>query len=1335
VCILMECVRSVPGASRAGSKTGTIGVPLGNSNWRGEEIMNASVLKKCWRKALWLGLVALAIVPLGRAQAPALAAQSRITAAVNENNRVTLRGNTHPLARPQFDQGAVADAQPIQRVLLLLQRSPEQETALRALLDQQQSKSSSSYHQWLTPQQFGQQFGPSDADVAAVTGWLESHGFQVNRVSAGKTVIEFSGNAGQVRDAFGTELHRFVVNGQQHLANASDPQIPAALAPVVAGAVSLNDFGRKALHKVGGFIASSPQATGVKPAFTGTCNSGPGTPSFTCYVVAPFDFATIYNSLALWNSATPVDGTGQTIAIVGDSNINCSDVTNFRTFFDLPVSNPNDCTKATSNVQVILDGPDPGLTPDEIEADLDVEWSGAVAKGAHIDFVTSESTDVSAGVDLSAEYIIDNNLAPVMSESFGDCELNLGNGGSEFYSALWEQAAAQGITVMISAGDSGAADCDNDNQVDVSSDGLAVSGLASTPFNVAVGGTDFNDAGNQATFWNPGSNGTTQQSVKGYVPEIPWDDSCAASSATGCSGVTISGAPASLNIVAGGGGQSNCVTQNIAGVCTGGFLKPAWQSGKAVTGLAMTDGTRDVPDVSLFAAAGSGSNSFYPICESDAGALCSDGSFIGVGGTSSSAPAFAGIMAMINQYMVTQSMPTRQGNANYVLYSLAASQVTAGTSCNSTSSPNTASTTGCTFYDITMGSNSVPCVFGTGCTIQNLNANIPGVLEKPSGTLAWQAGTGFDLSTGLGSVNAFNLVHNWPAAVGLFTPTSTTLQLCTGGSPTAGCSTSISIVHGAKVFVDAVVSPSPGTATGTKAEDIALIGTPNTTSNNGGSATSAPDRFSASAGGNEDIYPLNGGSTSGDFTNFLVGGTYAITAHYTGDGTFGASDSPAVNVNISPEGSKTTITFEGAIDPMNPNGNLLNSTAYGLPDFFRVDVLGVTSGEETATGNVTVTDNGSPVGGAGCCALNSEGRLDFEPGINLIQTLSTAAHSFLASYAGDASYTSSASSPALSFTVTPAPTPIAAMSSPTTVASGGTVTLTANVSPDSIGVAPSGTVTFFANGVAIAVGAANYVRTNGSLLGAPGTGTGTVFAGLVATLSYKPAASTTITAMYVAGADPNYASSALSAPVALTVTNTPGFSFSSANNSDANAVAIAAPGGTGTSTVTVTSLNGFAGTVTMTCSVAPAGVTDEPTCSFPGGNSVNLAANGTQTPTVMLSTTATSSLPKPPVQRPGPMGLPFGVLSLFAWIVAAMLAVLASSLVKPLPERRRGYAWFAVLLLLVTIAAVACSSSRSAGGGTGNNNTGTPTGFYTVTVSGTSGATTGTAGMAVFNLQ
>src|SRR6266849_348670 len=511
-------------------------------------------------------LLALSCLQVG-AQTPA--AQSgadqqnrvaaRVTETVDDTNRMVLRGNVHPQARAEFDAGVVADAQPVTRMLLLLQRSEEQETALRQLMEEQQSKNSPNYHAWLTPEQFGKQFGPADADVQAVTDWLRSHGFQVSKVSKGRTIIEYSGTAGQIRNAFGTEIHRYNVKGEDHFANVSDPQIPAALSPVVRGVVSLHNFRPKSfLHNAGTFRRNAKTGE-VKPAFTFTDVNG------TFYAVGPADFAAIYNI-----NTTTATGLGQSIAIVGQSNINLQDVADFRNVFGLPANVP----------QVILNGPDPGLVSgDETESDLDVEWAGAVAQQAQIIFVTTQTsqTDSVAGVDASAVYIVDNNVAPVLSESYGACEAGLGTSGNAFYNSLWQQAAAQGITVVISAGDNGSAGCDDPNSQTSAAGGLAVSGFASTPFNVSVGGTDFDDKANPLTYWNDASGNTTpgQASAKGYIPETTWNDSCAGASTPACSSVKSTGS----DLVAGSGGPSNCSTSSSSGVCSQGYGKPSWQQG------------------------------------------------------------------------------------------------------------------------------------------------------------------------------------------------------------------------------------------------------------------------------------------------------------------------------------------------------------------------------------------------------------------------------------------------------------------------------------------------------------------------------------------------------------------------------------------------------------------------------------------------------------------------------------------------------------------------------------------------------------------------------------
>ena len=431
-----------------------------------------------------------------------------ITQSVDESQLTTLKGNTHPLARPEFDLGAAPASLPMKRMLLVLKRSPDQETALRKLLDDQQDKASPNYHQWLSPEQFGQQFGPPTP-----TSRLLPHGSSPtdSKWARRKDARCWSSPAPPARSKrhFTPSIHKYIVNGEQHWANATDPQIPTALTPAVAGVDSLHDFRKKAMNTyVGKYSEQTKQLNAAKPDYSFGCGGS------ECYGITPYDFATIYDVLPLWTNG--INGTGQTIAIVGRTNINPQDATNFWTLFGLTVP-PN-------KLNIILNGVDPGINGDEAEADIDVQWSGAVAPQATIDFVTSESTETTDGVDLSAVYIVDNNLAPVMSESYGQCELGLGTAGNQFYSSLWEQAAAQGISVFVSSGDNGAAGCDDPGGP--AQYGLNVNGLASTPFNAAVGGTDFKQYKTWTTYWNATNDPTTQASAKGYIPETTWNDSC-----------------------------------------------------------------------------------------------------------------------------------------------------------------------------------------------------------------------------------------------------------------------------------------------------------------------------------------------------------------------------------------------------------------------------------------------------------------------------------------------------------------------------------------------------------------------------------------------------------------------------------------------------------------------------------------------------------------------------------------------------------------------------------------------------------------------------------------
>lgn len=709
-----------------------------------------------------------------------------IMQAVDESKLITLKGNTYPLARAEFDRGAVPASLPMNRMLLVMKRSPAQESALEAFLAQQVDESSPNYHKWLTPDQFGEQFGASQDDIAQVTSWLQSHGFQVAPASHGRGVVEFSGNAGQVQSAFHTAIHYYNVDGHQRWANQSDPQIPAAFAPAVAGFVSLHNFPKHAQNRSLGVVSrnmATAKAEPIRPQFT----FNGGCVATDCFAVGPQDFATIYNVTPLYTAG--IDGTGEVVAIVADSNISIADVAQFRSIFGLPAKAPN----------VIVNGPDPGIQPcpdgSECEAVLDVEWSGAVARNATIDLVVSQD-EATFGTDLSAEFIIDNNLAPVMSESFGQCELFLGGAGNAFQNSLFMQGAAEGVTVAISTGDNGSTGCllNPPNSDSPNTFGLGVNGIASTPFNVAVGGTDFNQINNATAFWNSSNTSGTQGSAKGHIPETTWNDSCtneslgtdfgfSSNQETNCNNPAIGSVLPFEQLNGGSGGVSTCTTPTgsaeTTSQCAGGYAKPSWQVGPGVP----ADGKRDIPDVSLFASTGFMTGSFYIVCEADSqnGLPCTltpDGSgnfdFGGVGGTSVSVQVFAGMMALADQ-----KAKGALGNVNPKFYSLAASQ--AG-QC-----PSASPAASCAFYDISVGTIAQPCTTATtaapspNCTTTN-NTDAIGVLT------GYNAGTGYDRATGLGSINAFNLVQSFASVTGItgfaVGPASGTASVTAGSTTT-----------------------------------------------------------------------------------------------------------------------------------------------------------------------------------------------------------------------------------------------------------------------------------------------------------------------------------------------------------------------------------------------------------------------------------------------------------------------------------------------------------------------------------------------------------------------
>ncbi|HKF45993.1 MAG TPA: protease pro-enzyme activation domain-containing protein [Terracidiphilus sp.] len=1186
-------------------------------------------------------------------------ATSRISGPINEHQLVALKNTVSSLATRQNDRGAVADDMQLGRVHLLLQRSRAQESSLRSLIQEMNTPGSPNYHKWLTPAQFGKQFGPSDQDIAAVTNWLSSHGLSVTQVAPGKQMIEFTGTAGQFRGAFHSSIHQYQVNGEKRFANSSDPQIPAALSNVVGGFVSLNNFRvTPASHYIGkaNYNLQSGQAA-PGPGWTmGSSSTG------FLFPVAPGDAYVQYDLNPLY--AAGVNGTQQSIAVINESNINVAQVNQFRKMFGLPWNPPN----------VIIDGNDPGIDGSKdpfgpnfasTEAYLDVEWAGAIAPNANVNLVIAGDTTLEPGLLLAAEHAIYGNVAPVMSLSFETCEP--GNSPSSLLtiSDLWEQAAAQGISVLVASGDEGAAECDRGDIFAIY--GATVNGLATSPWDTAVGGTDFYyssyNQGSTAikaqlgSYWNlTPSNSAPAVSIKGVIPEQPWNDSQF--------GLNLFPTPDGYPIVGGGGGVSSFFT-----------WKPAWQSGTGVP----ADGARDIPDVSLFA--GNGINgSFYPICVADGDCQTptsgQEVQISGVGGTSVSVQLFAGMMALVNQ----QYGP--QGQANVVLYPLAAQF------------PKS-------FNDVTAGTNSMPCDLSDATPDCIAVAN-PVVIDETtigqigSGTTPWYNATaGYDLATGLGTVDANQLVTNWNKVK--FASSSVTM------TPSR-----TSFAHGTDITLGGAVTVPKGIATG----DVSLM-TDSTT----------PVNLS------EAFFTLdNTGAYTGSI-NYLPGGTYNIWAQYGGDTANAASSSAKTQITVAPETSDVLAYFTagaGGLPPgalTVPYGAQVIVHARPVPDtFFKQCVVAnppaacKTAYFSPATGSIALNDGANAVSTS---QLNSEGFAQY----NAVFGVGT--HSVTAAFAGDGSYKASTSA-ALNLTVTQN-TPqlfavVPAQTSPTTIQGGQTIVY-------QIFVANSANIPALNNRGALLLSPAMAPSGTVTVTGQPGAGsqTGTLVPELdpdvlfpegVATFSLPantPAGTYALTLTY--SGDANYTSVTESAPITIVVPasglassitanlsgtlspTSPGVTISGTVTGQtgnpaptgtawiyANGVVVAAPdlvigasdsssysatldsnmlppgtnqvmvqysgdtvynpsattlsasinnnhpdftllgasqvavkaGSSGTATITFYSDRGFAGTLTLVCSPAP-GVT----CSVPG--SVTLTAGGTATATLTINASANTA--------------------------------------------------------------------------------------------------------------
>jgi subtilase family serine protease len=674
-----------------------------------------------------------------------------ITQPVNERLLHRLAGNTRSQANAQNDAGRVADDLSLEHMILQLQRPPEQEAAIQQFIESQQNPSSPNYHRWLTAEEMGTNFGPAQEDLDTVTGWLTSHGFTVNSVHPTGMTIDFSGTAGQVRTAFDTEIHNLKVNGVAHIGNMSDPMIPEALAPVVEGVVSLHDF--------------MPHAYS-KPRANYTFTSG----SSTEYAVVPADLATIYNMNSVFSSG--ITGSGQTIAVVEDSDMyNSADWTTFRKTFGLSTAYPNGTLTTVHPAGTgSKNCTDPGVNSDDIEAELDAEWASAAAPNAAIQVVACANTRSTFGGLIAVLNLLNAASKPnIISMSYGECEAENGATANAAYNSAFQAATAAGISVFVAAGDEGAASCDAGETG--ATHGIGISGYAVSQYDVAVGGTDFSDtySGTANSYWGA-TNSATYGSAKGYIPEIPWNDSCAGSllssflgySSLYGSGSLCASSTASqeglLTVTAGSGGPSGCYSGSpstpgvVSGSCQA-YGKPSWQSG-------FGDSVRDIPDVSLFASNGAWGH-YYVFCYSDrrnGGSSCSGApsTWAGAGGTSFASPIMAGIQALVNQ-----KTKSNWANPASTFYSLAKT------------SPSV-------FNAITMGDNVVNCSGSTNCFGATSSGSghgrfgfggggggqtANGALSTTStGTFsaAYNAKTGYNFATGLGTINVANLLAYWP---------------------------------------------------------------------------------------------------------------------------------------------------------------------------------------------------------------------------------------------------------------------------------------------------------------------------------------------------------------------------------------------------------------------------------------------------------------------------------------------------------------------------------------------------------------------------------------------
>ena len=905
-------------------------------------------------------LALLTLVPVSHARAQmqsyhgGATTRALISGPIDSAKLVTLKGNTHFAAVEENDRGFVGESFNLDHMQLVMQRPPEVEQEITATLDELQRKGSATYHKWLTPEQFATRFGPAPADLERVSVWLQQQGFRVENIAPNGMIIEFSGNAGMIKRAFHTEIHKIEVDGEDHFANMTDPQIPEALAGAVRGIHALHNFMPHPMLK-------------ARPKDTIAYNS-----TSTYYAVTPPDLATIYNFNPAFQSG--LTGAGQTVYVIEDTVIkNPSDIATFRSAFGLS-GYSGTFTQVAPSAGMITCNPS-GVNGAEGEAALDAEWAGAAAPNASIVLASCADTSTVFGGLIALENLIYTPSVPVVSISYGECEASNGAAANASYVTTYEEASMQGTSIYVSAGDEGAASCDANKTV--STHGIAVSGFASTPYNVAVGGTDFGDqytadlGGAPVTNYWSGTNTATYGSALSYIPEIPWNDSCS-SFLIYNDPVITSGSFTQAYSTAGFCnstiGKGYRTTSAGSGGPSAYSKQPSWQTGipgLPTTYVAQGNNPRYLPDVSLFAANGV-FNHFFLYCLSDVaegGTPCdySAGNSTNVlndlaaGGTSFSSPILAGVQALINQ-----STGMNAGNPNPNFYKMGALEY--GTSGNSScnSSLGTGEAANCVFNDVTLGDIDVNC---RGTYLQNPScygstgtsgSSAQGSLSTSGTTYnpAYGTNTGWDYATGLGTVNVFNLISNWNLA-------QTKLTLVPS-------STSGSV--GQSVTLTLTITSYAASEASANGETVTFLN--GTTSIGTGTLT-------------------NGLATL--TTTTLPAGTLSLTATYPGDVTFATGNSNAVFFIVKP-----AVTVSSDTSAISANQSvMLTANVIATP---------------AATGMVTFTDTTTGVNIGTCNLITTASPSTCSASVTGSQ-LNFYNNAITATYDGNGNYSAATSTP------------------------------------------------------------------------------------------------------------------------------------------------------------------------------------------------------------------------------------------------------------------------------------------------------------------------------------